>query len=436
MRGKISSIINSIKKLKQKKVARNTMWIMAERIVQMAISLVVGVISARYLGPSNYGILNYGTSLVTLFTAICQLGLESVIIKELIEKRNENGTIIGTALVMRLLSSFLSIISISIVVLILKSNDSTMFIVTLLQSLALIFQMYEVLDFWFQSNLNSKYVSIAKTISYILVAAYKVTLLVLQKPVEWFALSTTLDYLLILIIMLFMYKKNNGQKLKVSFNLGKSLLSQSYHFILAGLMITIYGQIDKLMIGSYINENEVGLYSAATTISTMWGFIPTAIINSMRPVIIEASKVSEELYLRRQRLLYAIIFWLGIFFAITITFFSGVIINILYGQAYIGARASLIISAWYPTFAYLGTARTPWTVINNKNKYTKKYVFWGAAINVILNILLIPTMGINGAAIATLISEIIVALVAPACYKETRESVNHIIQGICMKGIK
>ncbi len=436
MNSKIANVIDTIRTIKNKKVTKNTMWIMSERIIQMLISLVVGVISARYLGPSNYGILNYGASLVTLFTSISQLGLENVIIKELIEKRSENGKIIGTAMVMRLISSALSIICIAIIVLILKPNDSVILLVTILQSFALAFQIYEILDFWFQSNLNSKYVSIAKAIAYVVVAVYKILLLIFGKSVEWFAISTTLDYLLILSIMLLMYKRNKGQKLNVSFDYGKSLFKQSYHFIISGLMITLYMQMDKIMIGNYINQNAVGLYSAATTISTMWGFIPTAIINSMRPVIIEASKESEKLYLKRQRLLYAITFWMGIFFALAITIFSNIIINILYGKEYQGATIALMISAWYPTFAYLGTARTPWIVINNKNKYSKKYVFWGAITNFLLNMLLIPKMGINGAAVATLICQFIVAIVAPAFYKETRESVKHMIDGIFLKNIK
>lgn len=224
-------LIKKINIIKNKKVTKNTIWIMTERISQMVISLIIGVISARYLGPDNYGILNYGASFVTFFTAICNLGLENIIIKEYVEKRSENGKILGTALVLRLISSGISIIAIVIIISILKPNDNLMLVVTLLQSLALIFQTYELIDFWFQSNLNSKYVSIAKIIAYITVAVYKIILLVLKMPVQWFAFSTTLDYIVIMIIMLYMYKKNNGQKLSFSINLGKKLLRNSYHFI-------------------------------------------------------------------------------------------------------------------------------------------------------------------------------------------------------------
>lgn len=200
-------------------------------------------------------------------------------------------------------------------------------------------------------------------------------------------------------------------------------------------MVTLYMQMDKIMIGSYYDNEKVGLYSAATTISTMWGFIPVALVNSMRPSIYEAKKVNEELYMKRQKLLYTIIFWIGVIFAIGITIFSDLIINILYGQEYIEAKGALLIASWYPTFAYLGTARTVWLVANDKYKYAKLNTFWGAITNLILNAILIPKIGINGAAIATLISQFVVAFVAPWFYKETRQSVKDMIEAIFFKGV-
>ncbi len=431
----MNKIIKKIKMLKEKKTVKNSIWIIFERIIQMLISLIIGVISARYLGPSNYGILNYGASFVTLFTAISKLGLENVIIREFINNRNKNGEILGTAIVMRLISSFLSTIAITIIIFVLKSNDSTIIVVSMLQAIALIFQVYELIDYWFQSNLNSKYTSISKIIAYIIVAIYKVILLVFQKPVEWFAFATSLDYIIITIIICFMYKKNKGQQLSFSFQRAKELLKNSYHFIFSGLIVTLYMQMDKIMIGEYNTDNAVGLYSAATTIAAMWGFIPEAIINSMRPSIFEAKKISEDEYIKKQKLLYAIIFWSCVVFALGITIFSNLIINILYGAEYLGAKNALIISAWYPIFAQLGSARNTWIVINNKNKYSKKYVFWGAVVNFILNSILIPKYGIDGAAIATLITQIVVAIVAPLIYKETRITVKHIFESIVLKGI-
>lgn len=423
-------------KVKLGKVTKNTIWIMSEKVIQMLISLIVGVLSARYLGPSNYGTLNYGLSLINIFSAITKLGLENIIVKKFVDEEENNGKILGTSLVLRLISSFLSIIMITILVFILKADDTVTIVVTLLQSVSLIFQAYELIEFWFQSKLKSKYVSIAKSISYFIVASYKVILLITNKSVEWFAIANTLDYGIILLIIMIMYKKNNGQKLKFDKKVAKDLLKNSYHFILSGLIVTLYTQMDKIMIGSMIDETNVGLYSAATSICMMWGFIPEALINSIRPTIYESkSKEQNENYLKKLKRLYAIIFWIGVFFAIFITLFSNLIIDILYGEEYLGAKSSLIIAVWYTGFAYLGSARNVWIICEDKNKYSKRYVLIGGVVNLILNAILIPNLGINGAAIATLVSQITVTMIAPIIFKETRISVKYIIEGIFGKGV-
>lgn len=419
--------------VEKKPIIKNSIWIMAERIFQMIISLIVSSLTARYLGPQNYGIINYGASIIALFLSIAKLGLENVIIKEYVDNRNKNGEIIGTAIVLRVLASFISILLIFILIVILKPNEKLIIIVTMLQSLSLIFQSYEIIDYWFQSNLQSKYTSIAKSVAYTIVAIYKIILLLLGKSVEWFAFATTLDYLIISIVLFIACKKKCGQKITVSKITAKRLITKSYHFIISGMFVTLYTQMDKIMIGGFLDNSQVGLYSSAISICALWGFIPEALINSLRPIIYELKNKNEKEYLDKLKLLYFIVFWLGILFAIIITIFSKIVINILFGQEYIGAQTALIIAVWYTAFAYLGSARNIWFISENKIKYSKKCVIFGAVSNLILNYILIPIYGINGAAIATLISQIIVSLIAPLFYKEIKISTKIMIESIFSK---
>ena len=231
-----------------------------------------------------------------------------------------------------------------------------------------------------------------------------------------------------------MYKKNNGQKFIVSKDKAKYLLKNSYHFIISGLIVIMYSQMDKIMIGNMIDELQLGLYSAASTVCGYMGFVPEAIVNSFRPIIYEAKKNNKK-YIEKLKVLYFIVFWLGIIFCIFVTIFSKLIILVLFGEKYLAAQVTLIVAVWYTAFAYLGSARSIWIVGEKKNKYVKKYVIIGGIINLILNLLLIPALGINGAAIATLISQIVVALIAPLFYKETRISTKIMIEGILLKGI-
>lgn len=422
--------------VKSNKFISNTSWMVGEKIFEMCISLVIGMITARYLGPSNYGTINYCISFVTFFTSVCTLGLEGIIVKELIDNPKQEGYLLGTGIFMRCISSFLSIICIVIILKILKPHNNIVLIVGFLESIALLFRSFDLINFWYQSKLESKYASIIQSSAYVIVSLYKVFILATGKDVRWFAFSTSLDIILIAIMFVISYYKKGGLKLRISFDLGRKLLSQSYHFILSGLLIVIYAQMDKVMIGQILDEKQVGLYSVAITITGLWSFIPNALINSARPIIMKLKSENEELYMKRLKQLYAGIGWIGILFSTFVVLTSKWIVLILYGRDYLDAVNTLNIAVWYTSFSLLGVARGIWIISENKNKYDKKILFWGVVVNLLLNSILIPRYGIDGAAVATLFTQITTCLLAPLIYKETRIHTKYVLEALCFKGIK
>ncbi len=423
---------NLIKNLSKNDTFKNSIWIIGERIFQAFISFILTILISRYLGPSNYGILNYGATFVSLFLVIMKLGLDNIIVNELVKNRGIEGELLGTSLFMRIISGIISIIVMLILVIILNINSKLILISSLLQSFTIIFQTFNILDYWFQSHLQSKYVSIAKSISYFIVAMYKVFLLITGKSVLWFALSNVLDSLIIAILLVLFYKKVSTQKLKVNFKLGNKLLQNSYHFIISGLMVTIYTQIDKIMIGSMIDENQLGFYSATLAVCSIWTFIPDAIITSLRPSIFELKKQNQN-FLKRLKQTYALVFYLCVIFAFLIAIFSKTIINIIYGSDYAIAGKALKILIWYVPLSQLGVARGIWLVAENKGKYTKKIMFFGVITNIVLNYILIQKIGMYGAIIATLVTEFLTCFIVPLFYKETRIHTKYLIESILLK---
>lgn len=423
-----------INNLIKNKEIRNASWIIGEQILQVFVSLIVGVLTARYLGPSNYGALNYTASFVTFCTSLATLGMEGVVIKKIIASPEDEGTYMGSCMFFRFVSAILSTCLITITVFFLNPGEPIKVILVLLQSLQLIFQAVYILDSWFQRYLKSKYISIGKMLACIIVALYKVYLLVTAKSIIWFAFSNSLTYIIVAISLYIFYRKENAPKMKVSIPLGKEVLSESYHFILSGLMTAIYSQMDKIMIGKMLTDMDVGLYTTATAICSMWIFIPTAIINSFRPTIMVIKQSGNQaFYKKRLEQLYSLIIWLCIFVSIVVCIFGALIIRILYGESYMGAIETLRISIWSETFAMIGTARGIWILCENKNKYVKYYLVIGAIVNVILNALLIPVYGINGAAFATLITQIVTSIIAPLFYKETKEHTKIVLESFLCK---
>lgn len=429
-------IRNVLDKLKGSRFFKNTMWDIGGKVFQMILTLVVGMLTARYLGPSNYGIIGETASYVSFFSVICQLGFTSTAVKEIMDNKDRQGEILGTTIFFRVCTSLISSIAITCLLYILKDGDKVIVWVAFLQSLSLVFQSFDMIHYWYQSRLETQVSVKIQSLAYVLMATYKIAILALGKSVEWFAFSTALEAAVVGAALVWVYGKGSGQKLSISITAGKEILKRSYHFILSGLMATIYGEMDKIMLGEMLSETAVGYYTAATKVSTMWAFVLIALINSSRPVIISSKSVSNELYIKQNKRLYAAIIWIGIAAGLGITVLGKSMILLMYGQEYLPATSSLQISAWYTMFAMLGTARGIWIVCEDKSKYVKYYLGIGAVINVILNYLLIPAFGPGGAAAATLATQIFTAVLAPALFKETRVYTKYVAEALALKGIR
>ncbi len=423
-----------IKALLQSKNIKNSFWIISEQIFQMLVSLVVGVLSARYLGPQNYGTLNYTASFVTFVNSIATLGMEGVVIKKIIDHPDREGEYLGGCIVLRLIASLVSIISIEIIIGLLNPADPLKLWLGLIQGIQLFWRSFLILDSWFQRYLKSKYVSIGKMLACLIVAGYRIFLLVTNKPIIWFAFAATISEMVIAVTGMVFYRLERKQRIRINLGYGVDVLKESYHFILSGLMVAIYSQMDKIMIGSMLGDLEVGYYTTANAISSMWVFIPTAIINSFRPMILELkSERNEMLYLRRLKQLYSGLIWMCLAFSLFIMLFGKLLIWILYGQAYLAAASALRICVWYELFAIIGSARGIWVLAEDKNRYVKYYLGIGAIVNLILNSILIPQFGINGAAFATLVTQITTSLIAPLVFKETRVHTRLVLESFICK---
>lgn len=414
------------------KFIKNSGWMVFSRIYQMIFSLIVGSLTARYLGPSNYGVINYGLSYVNIFNTICSLGLEGVIVKRIINNPKEEGELIGTSILLRILSSVFSIIGL-IIFFNCSGSDTVTTVVAIIQAVSLIFNIYEILELWLQAKLMSKYATIAKCIAITCVGIWKISMLMLNVSVEFFAFTTIIESVVTLLVLVISYVKLKGPKIKVKISLTKEILVEGSQFLLSSLCIIIYTRMDKIMLGAFIDNASVGIYSAALVISELWQFIPMAIINSSRPLLLQYKKENEETYNNRVKLIYAIIILMGLVVGIAIILFGKLAIRILYGNEYLDAYVPLSILVWASTFAVLGSARTTWLITENKEKYLKIFVFVGAIVNLFLNLILIEKYKMIGVAIATLIAQIVVAIIVPFLFKETRVSTIHIFQSMNFK---
>lgn len=415
---------------------KNTSWILAGQIIKLILSFVIGILTVRFLGPSNYGVLNYVKSYVTFFTAVIGLGLNGVIIYEFVNNKDQDGKILGTAITLRFILGVISTALLYGTVQIVDKGDHLIMVVTALQSIQLPFLCLDTINYWYQYQLKSKYSVIAQTLAYVVMSGYKVYLLVAQKGVAWFAFATSLDFIVLGIAYFIIWYKQHENPLKFDRAIAKRILRSCIPFVLANVMVVIYGQVDKVMIKHMMgSEVEVGLYSAAIAICSYIGFIPMSILDSGRPLIAEAKNTGEELYILRFKQLMAGIIWICLFYSLFITILSPLILDILYGDAYADANTCLRIAVWYTAFSYVGSARSFWLICEKKNKYVFVFSLMGAVGNIILNLIMIPIWGKEGAALATLLTQMLANFFFPALFKDTREYSRLALEAILLRDI-
>ena len=416
--------------MSKKSALKNASWIIVCRIIQSLISLVIGMISARYLGPSNYGVITYVSSVVAFALPIMQLGLNQTLVKEFVQSPEREGKILGTSLVINILSGIVSMIGSVAFVFLVNAGERETILVCILYSFTLLFQATEMTQYWFQYQLLSKYPSIATLCAYVVVSLYKIFLLVTQKSVVWFALSNVLDYFLISVILMVIYFKVGNQRLSFDWRLGREMLSRSKYYIIPSLMVMIFQHTDRIMIKLMMGEAETGFYSAAITCIGISGFVFSAVIDSMRPVILEEKGKDQARYENRVAQLYAIITFISLAQSIGMTVLAKPLVNLLYGAEYAPTAGILCVAVWYVTFSYYGSVRNVWILAEGKQRYLFGINVIGAAANVLLNLLLIPRWGGIGAAIASLITQFFTNVIIGFVFKPIRENNRLMLKGL------
>jgi O-antigen/teichoic acid export membrane protein len=415
------------------KYLKNTSWLFAEKVLRMVVGLFVGIWVARYLGPEQFGLFSYAQSFVGLFLAISTLGLDGIVIRELVKDESRRDKLIGTAFWLKLFGAF-GVLLLLFFATGFSSNDEQTNVIIFLIASSTIFQSFNVIDFYFQSRVMSKYVVYANTITLFFSSIVKITLILSGASLLAFAGVVLFDSVILALGLLYFYTKNNLSLRSWHFDkaVAIGLLKDSWPLILSSMVISIYMKVDQVMIKEMLDVEAVGQYAAAVRISEAWYFIPMVISASLFPAIINAKKVSEELYYERLQKLYDLMVWLAIAIALPMTFLSDWVIELLYGQAYAGAGDVLMIHIWAGVFVFLGVARSPWLINENLQRYTPFYLSVSMLVNILFNYLFIPSMGINAAAYGTLLAQATGAFIAPIFIKKMRISFFMMIRSLLL----
>ena len=405
-----------------RKIVANTGWLFADKILRMGVGLFVSVWVARYLGVEQFGTLNFAMAFVALFSTLSTLGLPGLVIRSLTHEPEKRHEILGTTFWLQLLGGMAGLgLSVATILIFRREDPLTVSLVAILGSVG-IFQAFDTIDLWFQSQVQSRYTVVAKNTAFLIFAVVKVGLINLGAPLIAFAMATVAEVIVGALGLILGYKSQGHSLLKWRWNLAlaKNLLKESWPLLLSGLTIVIYMRIDQIMLGQMVGSESVGLYAAASKISEMWYFIPMSLAASVAPSIYAAKKIGEGLYFQRLRKLITTLTLVSIVFAVPIAFLSRPIILVIFGPEFVLSAPILSVHIWASLFVFMGVATGPWFIAEGLTQLAFYRTLMGSIINVILNLLLIPLHGAVGAAIATVVAQFFAAFLSHAVNPRTR----------------
>jgi O-antigen/teichoic acid export membrane protein len=389
-------------------ILNNITWLFFDKFIRLGVGLLVGVWIARYLGPEQFGLLSYALAFVALFSAVANLGLNAIVVRDLVQDSASTDTTMGTSFLLSvfggLLAFCLSLLAISYA----RPDDELAKFIVVLLSLLMVFKATDVVRYWFESQVQSKYVVWMENGLFLVFAAIKIVLIVAEAPLLAFIWALFAEGLLVSTGLMIVYALQGGEirAWRAQISRVKNLIKDSWPLILSGLAIMVYMRIDQIMLGQMLDDESVGIYSAAVKISEVWYFIPMTIVASVFPSIIEVKKQGEARYYQRLQKLSGLMLLLALAGAIPMTFLSAWITDLLFGNAYQLAGSVLAIHIWSGLFVFLGLASGEWFIIEGLQKYYFYRTILGAFVNIGLNFIMIPKFGIIGAAWATVVAQL------------------------------
>ena len=405
-------------------IISNTGWLFFGKIFRLAISLFVGTWIARYLGPKDFGILQYALAFSSFFLPLSTAQMSPIVTRDLVQKPESRNEILGTAFSIQITGGILAAILSVIGIIILAPEDSYIQLLVAIVSLKFIFNSFQPIENWFESQVKSKFQVLASNIAFVIITIVKILLIINQASLLAFTCVLVLEAMIYSLGLIFYYQSGSQNISKWRTNLPKIkyLLKESYPLLLSATAILFYSSIDRVMLGNIVGSTSVGIYSSAANLSSQLYFIPVIVCSSLFPTIIKAKNLSKSTYRNKLQKIYNLIGIISYSLIIILIPLSGLLITLLYGNDYKAAIPIFSIHLCTCLFTFQGEVRSKWIVTEGLQKLNFYARLTGLILNVVLNFLLIPHYEGIGAAIATLISAVVSNYLCFLFWQETREN--------------
>lgn len=388
-----------------KNIFNNVLWALVGKIGNMLGALFIGILVARYLGPLQYGLMNYVISYVTIFTIIASFGLDDIEIREFSKKPDRYQKVLGTSLTVRFSFAVLAYILICGSLWIFKSDTNTVILV--LSYATIVFSgIFNVIRNYFTSILWNEYIVKSELLRTVIGILIKILLLWFKAPLILFVVATSFDTFLVASGYLYSYTHKIGSIREWRFDkqMVPFLLKESYPLVLSGAAVIIYQRIDQVMLGNMLNDEAVGYFATADKFLGVVLFLPMILVQTITPVLIRIREDSPQLYELRKQQFMNMIIWLSVGAALLVSLFAYRLIYHTFGEQYLAAVPILQIMSWKTVGMALSVSSGQIIIIERKQKWVVFRNIVGCLTCVIGNLLFIPKYGVIGSAWVTIIT--------------------------------
>lgn len=407
----------------KRKILGNASWLMTDKIFRMGTNLIIYPLLARYLGPADFGNFSYCLALITIFQMSVNLGLDQIVIRELITLKDKKHSILGTILGIKLTGATIGLILTTIFTFVIHANEHEVKVFMLILALSLFSQAFDAIRIWFESEVKFKYFAISSLIAFVISSSLKVAFIFMKMPLIYFISTFLIESGCIAVMLVAFYLKERGNILAWKFDIKLAIqtLKEALPILLSTIAVILNMKMDQILLKNISGATQLGVYSSAVKISEIWFTSIAVIISAIYPYIVKAKNDCLTTYSLRLDKLFQIMVIITVSFSVIVYLSSHYIITILYGPKFIDGVSILAIHAWAGIFVAMSIANNSWFVTQSLTKFTLIFALLGLFTNLILNIILIPKFHGIGAAWASIISHMFAGYIGLLFIPQTRE---------------
>ncbi len=395
----------------------NFSWLFIDKVSRLFLVLVAEILLARHLGPGQFGILSYALAIYSLLLVISSFGIDNLLIKELVGLSSNQNELLTSAIVIKSLGGFFAF-SFTIIWVNWFAND--IWLPVLLIGVGHLFHWLKVFELFFQSQNKFKNVAISTSGVSLLFFLLKIAFIYQKYSLIVFTCVYLAELICTGIVIFVLFIKNNNLQIKLNSETLRQQAKMGLPFVLSGAAVSIYMKIDQIMLQEMVNNEAVGIYAAATKLSEGWYFIGGILTSVMAPTVYRYRLENESKYFDILKKIVAYLLLIGALILAFTVLFSEYLVNIVYGEQYLGAAEILQVHVWAIFFIYLGCVQGIYWVAEGLPKVFLFQTLLSAILNIVLNLYLIPIYSGLGAAWATLISYGFPIVLMPYFFKGAR----------------